>query len=619
MIPSFFHAVLDVTWRASWLILAVLCLRRLLRDRVPARVVFWVWIAVVVRLLLPVSFPAVWSPFRDRSVDRPAVVLARNTVSLAGDASDRLAVAPTQAMSAGDGTAVPAQASIGWTGWCAIGWAIGAAVLLSARVYAYGRFARALRRSAVPETINDPRDGAVTVWVTDAVSAPALHGVFRPRLLLPPRFIESVTPAELRHVVDHELAHAARRDLLVHSLARGATILHWFNPLVWLAVQRMREDCELACDETVVRRMSENEREAYGATLLKIVTLGDFRTLPPLGLGVVESKRQIKRRIHMIAAPKSSTVTGAVLAGAVLALATVLTLSRETQAAPAPTLTPAAPPVDSAVPARKTLAKAAIVYDTAHDGLDRLFPDGVVARVSDRTVTVADVRREIQPLIPMLQQEARSQKEFDERVNKLQNSVVEQLVGRVLRIKEFHQSVDGEPERKVAAESVDKAFADRVNEQFGGDRAKFLAYLQDRGETLDGYRSQVEEDIIYSYMRAQERKLDGTTSRAKTPGPGSAHIRVIQLSRQGSETDAELTEKANAILARLKNGESFAALAQEFDRSSRAKKGGDWGWITRDELKPSIADRVAQMKPGEVSAPILMSDACMLIYVEDRK
>ena len=84
-------------------------------------------------------------------------------------------------------------------------------------------------------------------------------------------------------------------------------------------VRTARQDCELACDESVVRRAAEGERARYGAALLRIATLTTHASRPRFGLGVVASKRQIKRRIQMILANKSFTFSGTLLSGAVFA------------------------------------------------------------------------------------------------------------------------------------------------------------------------------------------------------------------------------------------------------------------------------------------------------------
>src|SRR2546423_1617762 len=84
---------------------------------------------------------------------------------------------------------------------------------------------------------------------TDLVSTPALAGMFRPVLLLPATLATSLTPGELELVLRHELAHAQRRDVLIGLIVTLIAVVHWFNPLVWLAAARFRAERELACDE----------------------------------------------------------------------------------------------------------------------------------------------------------------------------------------------------------------------------------------------------------------------------------------------------------------------------------------------------------------------------------
>ena len=76
-VETIFRVLIDVSWRSSWLILVALALHALLRGRLPARVVFWVWIAVAIRLLLPFAIPVAWSPFNFAPfAHRPTPVIA---------------------------------------------------------------------------------------------------------------------------------------------------------------------------------------------------------------------------------------------------------------------------------------------------------------------------------------------------------------------------------------------------------------------------------------------------------------------------------------------------------------------------------------------------------------
>ena len=337
---TIFRVVFDASWRMACLILVFLALRSLLRGHVSARILFWVWIAVAVRLLIPFAMPVKWSPFNlTRLAYRNPPATA--TQVLIGEPSQSVAATPNSMPS----VPVPfpevrparltAQSSIQLA---AAAWGIGVISLLIVRVLAYRRFARRVRHSSKPTNPALALVAAefgvrgVQVAVTDAVGAPALHGIFRPKLLFPPGLLEKLSPREIQLIVAHELGHYQRGDLLAQALLNVAQILHWFNPLVWVGARAARHDCELACDEYVVRRLGSIEPQVYGATLLKILGMACQTSQAPLGLGIVESKQQIKRRIQMIIANKPSSCTRTALGCALLTLVAGLALTRETRA-----------------------------------------------------------------------------------------------------------------------------------------------------------------------------------------------------------------------------------------------------------------------------------------------
>src|SRR5439155_6743672 len=82
----------------------------------------------------------------------------------------------------------------------------------------------------------------VEVVESPDIDVPALHGVFRPTLLLPEGMCQSFAADELRHVILHELAHLRRHDVAVNWLLSAVRAIHWFNPLAWFAVARIEEE-----------------------------------------------------------------------------------------------------------------------------------------------------------------------------------------------------------------------------------------------------------------------------------------------------------------------------------------------------------------------------------------
>lgn len=271
-------------------------------------------------------------------------------------------------------------------------------------------------------------------------------------------------------------------------------------------------------------------------------------------------------------------------------------------------------------------ALAPLVRAQVPDNLNLRFANGIAAIAEDKVITVDDVRREISPLIPQLQREARSEKEFNEKLESLQDDVIQQLIDRVLIVKEFRK----DEKKHIPLSFIDNRIADIQAEQFDNDRSKFLAYLRSRSTTLQDYRREVEEDIIYSYMRGQQRKTQSLVSPVRIETfykenkdrfyqEDGVHLRLIQFNRSNGETDAQLVAKAEVVLNRLNAGEKFEDLAKEYSQDSRRAKGGDWGWQKRSDLKPAFSDPLFALKKGETTTPVLTPEGCFLLHVEDRK
>jgi len=145
------------------------------------------------------------------------------------------------------------------------------------------------------------------VVMTDKVKSPALFGFLRPRLLLPARMIETLSREELRYVFLHELGHLRRRDIYVGWLMSLLQVLHWFNPLVWLAFYRMQTDRELACDALVLTYTRTGESKDYGRTIVNLLERFSCPQRLPNMAEILETKSQLKRRIKMIAKFKKTS------------------------------------------------------------------------------------------------------------------------------------------------------------------------------------------------------------------------------------------------------------------------------------------------------------------------
>ena len=190
-------------------------------------------------------------------------------------------------------------------------WLVGAMFFAIITLFRNFNFWRKIRREApiidkaVVDTLENFRVSLairkkVAVIVSDMVKSPALFGYFKPRLLLPLHFLDTIETDELRYVFLHELSHLKRHDIGVSFLAAILQIVHWFNPLVWYAFQQMRVDQEAACDAYVLLKSKQTRPADYANTIVDLLErLVQNRHLPAMA-GIIENKAQIRRRIAMI-------------------------------------------------------------------------------------------------------------------------------------------------------------------------------------------------------------------------------------------------------------------------------------------------------------------------------
>jgi peptidyl-prolyl cis-trans isomerase SurA len=196
----------------------------------------------------------------------------------------------------------------------------------------------------------------------------------------------------------------------------------------------------------------------------------------------------------------------------------------------------------------------------------------------------------------------------------------------VLIVKEFYK----DEKRRVPASYIDNQLAETIITQFDGDRSKYLAYLRSRGISQKEYRRELEEDMIYNYMRQQQSKSGSTISpvrieeyykenKERFVQEDSVELRLIQITRKPEDTDESLRTKANSILAEIAAGADFADEARKYSQDARKSKGGDMGWLRRADLRKEFSDVIFNLKKGERSEPLIMPEGAFLFKVEDRK
>ena len=261
------------------LILAVIALRYLLRGKISLRLQYALWLLVLARLLIPVSFgstdisvmsvvekaPAVQAVESVRDVDTIWQADNGSVQGLpAGAAADNAPLQIAPRTTSDDQFSRMSSALTLRKVLLPVWWG-GAAVTLLVFLTANLCFAARLRKSSRPLIVEG---ASLPVYVARERAVPCLFGLFRPAVYVTPEAAEDDTL--LRHTVAHETTHFRQGDHVWALLRTVCLALHWWNPLVWWAAKLSRQDGELACDEATIRALGEGERAAYGRTLIRM-------------------------------------------------------------------------------------------------------------------------------------------------------------------------------------------------------------------------------------------------------------------------------------------------------------------------------------------------------------
>ena len=327
---------------SSVLILVVIALRYVLRGKLSLRMQYALWLLVLVRLLVPVSFGASDLSVMNAVPERaPTVQQGTDRQDIVGEMNDAPANAgtvgvPAQSMNEAAPpnlvqnvtTATVTAPTVEKTDWARIAktvWLAGAAALGLVFLAVNLRFGKKLRRSRerVEET-----DACLPVYESGETDTPCLFGVAKPSIYVTP---DTRTEAEtLRYALAHEQTHYRHGDNLWAVLRGVCLALHWYNPLVWWAAELSRRDAELACDEATIRRIGESERAAYGRTLIRM-TCEKRPALLVTATMMTDSGKGLKERISLLVKkPKTAAYTAvAVLLIAGLSVACTFTGGRE--------------------------------------------------------------------------------------------------------------------------------------------------------------------------------------------------------------------------------------------------------------------------------------------------
>lgn len=299
---NIFLKLVDMSLSASWIILAVIAARLVLK-KAPKWVICALWALVALRLVCPFTPESALSLIPEMDFTQE--------VSSAGDSEDREVLAvyshSTETVPPGetgkmegygvisdsnnnvllvkDLQKTEPEATLNLSQVFSALWLVGFVVMLTYAAISYLRI-----RQKVSASI----DLGTGVYICDYIDTPFILGIIKPKIYLP----SAMDPADAAYVLAHERAHLKRKDHWWKPLGFLLLAVHWFNPLIWVSYILLCRDIELACDERVVKTMDAPEKKGYSEALLKCSVPRRMIAVCPLAFGEVDVKQRVKSVLH---------------------------------------------------------------------------------------------------------------------------------------------------------------------------------------------------------------------------------------------------------------------------------------------------------------------------------
>lgn len=287
--------VLTLSVSGSLVAAVLILLRKLLRGRLGFTWHYYLWLIVILRLLVPfapsvnllsavggvIAGPATQMVAATAPEEQGTVEWAESALPVDdGNAAEMAATEEAAAPAPFWGQ--PLELRLGVFTYLGILWAAVALLLLVYKIGSYLSYTRALFRTkhAVEHEgiLADYHEAATLsgsptmppIFHSSLAEYPMMVGVFRPYIFIP----DEVNRGDMKQIFLHELVHYRRRDTVYKWLVHVTVCLHWFNPLVHLVARLAEKDCELSCDEAVVKRLDGDQLGDYGDMLLRSLQVG---------------------------------------------------------------------------------------------------------------------------------------------------------------------------------------------------------------------------------------------------------------------------------------------------------------------------------------------------------
>ena len=275
-----FLKIVNMSISASWVVIAVLTLRFCLK-KAPKWVNVLLWGIVAARMVFPFSIESVLSLIPSAETISPTVMMEQTPSVQTGVPALNHVINPVISSSFTPAPGASANPLQIWIPILTGIWLFGIAALFLYSAVSYWRLHRKVCEAVILRG---------NIYQSEKVCSPFVLGIIRPKIYLP----YHMDSREMDHVIAHEQTHIRRKDHWWKPLGFLLLTTHWFNPLMWLSYILLCQDIELACDEKVIRKMSNEQRADYTQALVACSVDRRLITACPLAFGEIGVKERVK-------------------------------------------------------------------------------------------------------------------------------------------------------------------------------------------------------------------------------------------------------------------------------------------------------------------------------------
>ena len=252
--------------------------------------------------------------------------------------------------------------------------------------------------------------------------------------------------------------------------------------------------------------------------------------------------------------------------------------------------------------------------------------NGIRAVVYDSVITQGEVDADASLVAGELQRQYRRQPEmFEKKINEALAESLEKALQRQLILRDYVASGYQMPDS-----IIEEVVKERIQNEFGGNRAKLTETLQARGVTYEQFKKQTRDRFIISQLQAKNIYQELIISPNKLETYYTNHpdafqveeqvkLRMIVLNKATAAEAGAARALIGEIRVKIQQGAAFAEMASVYSQGSKRNEGGDWGWVERRVLRPELAGPAFALKPGELSEAIETPEAIYLMLVEDQR